>query len=76
MKNLPGPWDRDAGPFIKFLDEKTKFNAGEAASSQTMGLSPQAFYPTKERIDENHPWVTDDANCVEKKKLEGVITPF
>ena len=26
----------------------------ELSSSQTMGLSPQ------ERIDENHPWVTDD----------------
>ena len=43
---------------------KTKFNAGEAASSQTMGLSPQAFSPTKERIDENHPWVTDDGEAV------------
>ena len=29
--------------------------AALGASSQTMGLSPQA-----ERIDENHPWVTDD----------------
>ena len=27
-------------------------------SSQTMGLSPQASM--KERIDENHSWVTDD----------------
>ena len=30
------------------------------SSSQTMGLSPQAFSPKKEGIDENHPWVTDD----------------
>ena len=29
-------------------------------SSQTMGLSPQAFSPMKERIDENHLWVTVD----------------
>ena len=44
-----------------------------SSSSQTMGLSPQAFSPThglkmlhsnprvmKEGIDENHPLVTDD----------------
>ena len=31
------------------------------SSSQSLGSSPQAFSPTiKERIDENHQWVTED----------------
>ena len=36
------------------------------SSSQTMGLSSQAFSPEKE----NHPWVTDDAymnTCLQQK---------
>ena len=37
------------------------------SSSQTMGLSLQAFSPMKEIIDENNPWVTDNGlDCIQK----------
>ena len=38
----------------------TKQNSSSSSSSETMGLTQQAFSPMKERIDENHPWATDD----------------
>ena len=34
-----------------------------------MGLSPQSFSLMKERIDENHPWVTDDDENIEQVTL-------
>ena len=41
-----------------------------------MGLNPQAFSSVmKERIDENHPWVTDDEeNTEEIKQIENKLS--
>ena len=35
-----------------------------------MGLSPQIFSLMKERIDDNHPWVTDDVVDVDISLLK------
>ena len=56
--------------------QQKKTKQKENSSSQTMGLNPQAFSSVmKERIDENHPWVTDDEeNTEEIKQIENKLS--